>query len=58
MIQISKIKNIKTIQSKYLTRPIDVTNQIPNSNKFRKATGWKPKVNLTISLKNLLNNLN
>ena len=58
MIQISNIKNIKTIQSKYLTRPIDVTNQIPNSNKFRKETGWKPKVNLKVSLKNLLNNLN
>ncbi len=58
MIQISKIKNIKTIKSKSLTRPIDITNQIPSSNKFRKETGWKPKVNLEDSIKNLLNYLN
>ncbi len=58
MIQISKVKKIKTIQLKNLIRPVDVTNQIPSSNKFNKETGWKPRVNLIISLKNLLNDLN
>jgi nucleoside-diphosphate-sugar epimerase len=35
-------------------RPTDVTNQIPDCSKFRKATGWQPEIKLEDSLKWLL----
>lgn len=36
-------------------RPTDVTIQIPDSRKFRTETGWKPKIPIDQSLKDLLN---
>lgn len=37
-----------------LLRPSDVTLQIPDTTKFQKATGWRPKVSFEDSVKNLL----
>jgi GDP-mannose 4,6-dehydratase len=38
-----------------LMRPTDVTLQVPDSTKFREATGWTPQFDLTRSLRDLLN---
>jgi GDPmannose 4,6-dehydratase/GDP-4-dehydro-6-deoxy-D-mannose reductase len=37
-----------------LLRPSDVTLQIPDTAKFRAATGWEPKIPLEVTLRNLL----
>lgn len=37
-----------------LMRPADVTLQIPDASKFRRATGWKPQHDFDDSLKHLL----
>lgn len=37
-----------------LLRPMDVTLQIPNIEKFQKATGWKPQITFEESLADLL----
>lgn len=37
-----------------LVRPSDVTLQIPDTSKFRAATGWEPKVPLETTLRDLL----
>ncbi len=37
-----------------LLRPSDVTLQIPDSSKFRAATGWKPEIPLQTTLRDLL----
>jgi len=56
---LSELKKISTtsIKSKIdpkLLRPIDVTLQIPNDNKFRKHTGWRPKISFKKSINKLL----
>lgn len=38
-----------------LLRPSDVTLQIPNMDKFRNETGWKPEIPLEKTLQDLLN---
>jgi GDPmannose 4,6-dehydratase/GDP-4-dehydro-6-deoxy-D-mannose reductase len=38
-----------------LLRPSDVTLQIPDIGKFKKATGWKPQISATQTLLDLLN---
>ena len=38
-----------------LLRPSDVTLQIPNTEKFRQATGWKPQISANQTLLDLLN---
>jgi len=37
-----------------LLRPSDVTLQIPDTSKFRKATGWEPEIPLDVTLRDLL----
>ncbi len=49
----SKVKIISKID-KNLLRKTDVTLQIPNSNKFKKHTKWKPKIKFEESLNNFL----
>ena len=56
---LSELKKISftTIKSKInpkLLRPIDVTLQIPNDKKFRKHTGWRPKISFKKSINKLL----
>jgi len=46
--------NIKSIESKDLLRPVDVTLQIPDSSKFYNKTGWSPKYSLEDSINMLL----
>jgi GDPmannose 4,6-dehydratase/GDP-4-dehydro-6-deoxy-D-mannose reductase len=38
-----------------LLRPSDVTLQIPDTSKFRRATGWKPNIPVEVTLRDLLN---
>lgn len=45
---------IKTRQDPALLRPSDVTLQVPNVDKFAKATGWKPKYSFEESVDLLL----
>ena len=56
LISLSK-KKITLRRDKKLFRPVDVNKQLPNSNKFRRDTNWKPKVDLKTSLENLLNDI-
>lgn len=53
LINRSKKKIICKVDKKLL-RPIDVTLQITNSRKFRKDTGWKPKVSFSDSVNRLI----
>ena len=46
---------IRCAVDKNLLRPQDVTLQIPNVKKFKKHTGWKPKVSFRVSVQKLLN---
>ena len=54
LLNLSKVKIKKTLD-KSLLRPIDVTLQIPSVKKFKKHTGWMPKVSFSDSIINLLN---
>lgn len=45
---------VKIRQDPKLLRPSDVTLQIPDSRKFRKATGWKPVYSFEESIRHLL----
>ena len=54
LIKLSKV-SITTKVDKKLLRPQDVTLQIPNVSKFKRDTGWKPKVSFNNSVKKLLN---
>ena len=56
LIKISKTKIITKLNPKLL-RPSDVNVQIPNSNKFKKDTGWRINVSFKESVKKLLNEL-
>ena len=49
----AKVKII-TQQDPALLRPSDVTLQIPDTSKFEKATGWKPKYSFEESVESLL----
>lgn len=50
-------KKIDYKLNKKLLRPTDVQKQVPNCNKFRKHTNWKPKVGIDLSLKKLINDI-
>lgn len=47
-------KPIPTREAAHLRRPADVTLQIPCVDKFKKATGWRPRYGFDESLKHLL----
>jgi len=48
-------KKIKIKVEQYLLRPSDVTLQIPDTSKFKKQTGWEPKIPVEATLRDLLN---
>jgi len=48
-------KNIEYKTDPSLLRPSDVTLQIPNTDKFKKLTGWKPEITYEDTLLDLLN---
>ena len=55
LLSLSKVKNIKIVKDSSRFRPIDADLQIPNANKFKKLTGWKPKINFEKTMLDLLN---
>ena len=54
LISMSKIKNIKVETDPDRLRPIDADLQVPNTNKFRKITGWNPKISFEQTMFDLL----
>ena len=50
-------KKIKTKLNKKLLRKTDVTLQIPDVSKFKKHTGWKPKVGFEKSIEKTINEI-
>jgi len=54
LIEYSNSK-IEYIVDPSLLRPSDVTLQIPNTEKFKKLTGWEPKISYEDTLLDLLN---
>jgi len=55
LLSLSKIKDIKIKVDENRLRPIDADLQVPDTNKFRKHTGWKPEISFEETMKNLLN---
>jgi GDP-mannose 4,6-dehydratase len=55
LLALSNVKNIKVEVDLTRLRPSDVTLQIPDTSKFRKATGWKPTIKFEQTLRDTLN---
>jgi len=55
LISKSTLSNLKKKVDQSRIRPTDITLQIPNSEKFRNKTGWKPKKGLNEICDDLLN---
>lgn len=55
LLKYSSRKDIKIIVDPARLRPSDVTLQIPSVDKFRKETGWKPKIKFTNTVEDTLN---
>ena len=55
LISLSKVKNIKIIEDPARLRPIDADLQIPNTQKFMNATGWRPRISFQKTMTDLLN---
>jgi GDP-D-mannose dehydratase len=54
LLSISKVKNIEIQVEESRLRPIDADLQIPNTNKFRNHTGWKPEIKFETTMLDLL----
>ena len=54
LISISKVKDIKIETDTERLRPIDADLQIPDTNKFKKHTGWEPKIKFETTMQDLL----
>jgi GDP-mannose 4,6-dehydratase len=54
LLSISKRKDIKVKVESSRLRPIDADLQIPNTEKFRNHTGWKPEIKFETTMKDLL----
>ena len=54
LIEISGLQGVKVIVDNDRLRPADVTMQIPSSEKFKKATNWKPTIPFEKTLADLL----
>jgi len=55
LISLSTVKNIKIKVDPKRLRPSDVTLQIPSIAKFKKITGWSPKIKFEQTLLDMLN---
>lgn len=55
LLNLSTVKNIEVKVDPVRLRPSDVTLQIPSTEKFREATGWKPEIKFDQTLQDLLN---
>jgi GDP-mannose 4,6-dehydratase len=54
LIKLSNLDDIEIQVDQSRLRPSDVTLQIPSSNKFKEATGWKPEITFEQTLLDLL----
>ena len=54
LLKYSKVKNIKIKVDPQKLRPSDVTLQIPSVDKFKKETGWSPKIRFETTLVDML----
>lgn len=55
LIRLSTVKNIKVIVDPKRVRPLDVPIVVGDGSKFKKQTGWTPKVPIEKTLENILN---
>ncbi len=55
LLSFSTIKSIKVITDPERLRPIDADLQVPDTHKFTKHTGWKPKISFDKTMLDLLN---
>jgi len=55
LLSLSKVKNIKVKQSPERMRPSDVPMLVGDCSKFRKQTGWRPKIPFEKTMEDLLN---
>jgi GDPmannose 4,6-dehydratase len=55
LIAMSTVKNIRVETDPDRLRPIDADLQVPNTEKFRLATGWEPQIPFEDSMRDLLN---
>ncbi|MBU3923834.1 MAG: GDP-mannose 4,6-dehydratase [Nanoarchaeota archaeon] len=54
LIKFSNLKKIDILEDPNLIRPADVTLQIPCVDKFEKATGWRPEIPFSKTLRDTL----
>ena len=55
LINISTIKDkLKIVQDKDRIRPIDADLQVPDTSKFKKHTGWEPRIPYEKTISDLL----
>jgi len=54
LISMSTVKDIKIETDPERLRSVDADLQVPNTNKFRTATGWKPEIPFEQTMKDLL----
>jgi len=55
LLKLSKVKDIKIEVDPARLRPSDVTLQIPCTDKFTRATGWKPEIKFEKTVEDTLN---
>jgi GDP-mannose 4,6-dehydratase len=54
LISMSYVENVEYIIDPERLRPIDADLQVPNTDKFRAKTGWKPEIKYEKTLRDLL----
>lgn len=54
LIKMSKVKKVRIVQDPQFVRPTSVPRLIGDTSKFRKLTGWKPKISVEETLKDTL----
>jgi GDP-mannose 4,6-dehydratase len=55
LIEMSSVKNIEIQMDSERLRPIDADLQVPNTEKFKKITGWEPIISFEQTMTDLLN---
>ena len=54
LLSLSFVKEIQVVQDPGRMRPIDADLQVPNVDKFKKHTGWKPQYTFSQTMQDLL----
>lgn len=54
LLSFSTVSDIKVETDQERLRPIDADLQVPNTDKFKKQTGWEPKIPFETTMKDLL----